>query len=461
MAQPPRLSQLQNLRFAQRLLADPRAPIAEYTERLGPVWQSMMPGTREGKTRLLPLTWLMGRDGNERVLAPKYKDDFTWYEGYRFTMEPLFGRRILLLLDDDPDANPGAHRERVRILHPAFHARLDDTYLPQMSALVERLLIPLPTDRPIELQALVQRITFHLIASLLMGASPADCEAWFHPFEELGRGLFSVVHIDLPGFPFHRARRARATLDRYLLAALADMRCGRRPPSPMIENLLAAQAAAPTTLLDQDIVAELISFLYAGFDTTASVLTSTLVLLAHHPAILATLVEALDRPDAEPLPFLDAVLLEAERLWPPLLFLMRGVRRDLTFAGFDLPAGTKVAYSPYLTHRQASLFPDPLRFQPARFLDADGHIVRPPPYTLVGFGGGHRMCIGRRLATLELRMVLSRLLRHYHLDFPADLLPRANSLFFNPAPQRKLGLFARLTPKTRPSAPQKTTCADA
>ena len=131
MRLPPGPSQLGNLLLAPRFVRDPRGPINELTARYGLTWRTRIVDERG----VVDLVFLMGQRGNERILSPRYKDDFSWYEGYSFSMEPLFGRDILFLLDDpkgtasDGDsaedaAVPGTtsagmhtHRERLRLLH--------------------------------------------------------------------------------------------------------------------------------------------------------------------------------------------------------------------------------------------------------------------------------------------------------------------------------------------------------
>lgn len=450
MREPPGPTQLQNLFLAPSLVRDPRKPIEEMTRRHGPVWQSVMPDQK----RLVPLVWLMGQAGSERVLAPPYQDDFTWYEGYRFTMEPLFGRDILFLLDDEPSGVPGrregAHRARHRLLIPAFHPRLDDTYLREMDAIVGRHLGRLPIGSELDLQWEIKRITFHIVARLLFGADDADLPHLMHLFELVGLGLFSLVHVQLPGLPFTRARAARAELAAYLLQKIRAYRSGEGTPTAMLAQLLSAEDAAGERLADETLVAEMIAFLFAGYDTTSSMLTSLFVALGDNPQVAARLTDALRAgagsaalaPDCA---YLDAVLLETERLYPPLLFAMRGVRRDFVFQGFRVARGTKVAYSPYYTGRQPELFPEPLRFRPERFLEPgeDGRPVvrRPPPYTVLGFGGGARTCIGKRFALLEMRLLVAALLTRFDLTAVPG---QAEAVFFNPTLQRKNGYRVRL-----------------
>ncbi len=450
MKSPPGLSSFQSLLFARRLLRDPRAPIEECTRRFGPIWQSLAP-SGSGK-RLVPLVWLMGQSGNERVLGPQYKDDFTWYEGYRLTMEPLFGQKILLLLDDDPlTADGDRHRQRIRILVSAFHPRQDADYLPAIQSIVTQHLDALAAKdngngiQALDMQWVIKRLTFHIVAQLLLGAQAEDLAQLTQLFEEIGLGLFSLVHLPIPGLPYYRARRARAALQLYLQKQIDLCRQGQKTAPAMLEAMLAAQTANSALISDDAIIAELISFLYAGYDTTSSLLTSIVRALGDNAEVYARLRTAL-RENADPLncSYLDAVLLEAERLYPPLLFLMRGVRRDITYAGFQIRAGSKVAYSPYYTHRMAALYPNPLVFSPERFVAENGTARRPEPYTLVGFGGGHRMCIGKRLAGLQMRIFLSQLLRRFDLTFSLEQLAQSEALYFNPAMQRRHGCKLRL-----------------
>jgi hypothetical protein len=161
-------------------------------------------------------------------------------------------------------------------------------------------------------------------------------------------------------------------------------------------------------------------------------LTSFFAALAERPDLQARLC-AEARDAGAPGELLDATLLEVERLHPPLPFSLRGVVRPFTFGGYDIRPGDLCAYSSYYTGRLAALFPEPLSFQPERFLGGR----RPPPYALVGFGGGWRACIGKRFAGLEMRLIIGHILRHFDLTILPD---QPQEVFFNPALQRTHGL---------------------
>jgi cytochrome P450 len=136
------------------------------------------------------------------------------------------------------------------------------------------------------------------------------------------------------------------------------------------------------------------------------------------------------------MPELDRTLLETERLYPPLIFAMRSVKRSFTFRGIEIPAGEFACYSPYYTGRMPELWEAPLEFRPERFAHAEV-----APYTLLAFGGGWRTCIGKRFARMEATLVAAAILRRFDIE----LLPgRSDDVYFNPTLQRKHGLPARV-----------------
>jgi cytochrome P450 len=161
--------------------------------------------------------------------------------------------------------------------------------------------------------------------------------------------------------------------------------------------------------------------MFAGHETTTSLLTSFLMSLRDHPRVAdALLAEQREVVGAAPLRVdhlrglvrLDAALKEVERLLPPISLGQRGVAAAVEVGGYHLPAGTMVIYSPYVTHRLPQVYRDPERFDPDRFLPPrEEH--KTTPYALVGFGGGPRLCIGLAFAQLEAKIVASLLLRRY------------------------------------------------
>jgi cytochrome P450 len=111
---------------------------------------------------------------------------------------------------------------------------------------------------------------------------------------------------------------------------------------------------------------------------------------------------------------LENALSEAERLYPPVANGPRGVLEEFEFNGYRVPAGTQVLYSIAASHLLPSIFADPEQFDPDRF--APPREEHKTPYALVGFGGGPRICIGINFAQVEIKALLSHLLRNYRLE---------------------------------------------
>jgi cytochrome P450 len=440
--------ELQNLLWAHQIFKDPRNLLVDNTRRYGPIWQSRIAVERGS----VPLIWLMGPAGNERVLSPKHKDDFSFREGYTFGIESLVGRDVLCMLDDEPEGEGAAasHRDRLRLLAPAMHPRLDGEYATQMAAIISRHLSRLPIGQPVDLGAEIRSIAFHILAALLLGAAESELPQLGNLFELLGRGRQARLRLGIPGTRYYRARRAHGELAAFLQAKLDRFRRGEAAPPPMLAPLLHEQEAARELFPDEILIAELLALLLLGYDPTASLLVSTIAALGDSPEVFRRLrdelrvaiADRLSPDDPLDLPYLDAVLLETERLFPPLPFAVRGVRRDFEFGGFTIEKGSKVAYSAYYTGRCPEVFDDPLTFAPERFLHRKGNsVIRPQPYTLLGFGGGHRMCIGKRLASTQARLFMSTLLQRFDVEC---LDQESDAVFFNPTLQRKHGYWVRL-----------------
>jgi cytochrome P450 len=178
---------------------------------------------------------------------------------------------------------------------------------------------------------------------------------------------------------------------------------------------------------------ELATLIMSGYETTADALTWTLFLLGTHPQVEAALRQSLAAEDEPSL--LDAVLKESLRLYPPAWVTSRVAVRDSRLGDFNVPAGTTVAVSQWVTHRDGRWYPEPERFLPERWFGEP-----PPRYAFIPYGSGPRACIGAALATQELTGILRCLLRETRLSLVgADAVRPRPALALQP-----LGVRARV-----------------
>ncbi|ELR13369.1 cytochrome p450 superfamily protein, partial [Acanthamoeba castellanii str. Neff] len=173
---------------------------------------------------------------------------------------------------------------------------------------------------------------------------------------------------------------------------------------------------------NQQIMEEVMTIMFAGHETTSIALSWTLYLLAQHAQVKDKLVQELVQvmsertPAADDLPklqYLDMVLSEAMRLYPPQPGFVRRALQDNHIGQYFIPQGTEVTVVPYLIHRDPSLWPEPQRFDPERFTKENSKARH--AFAYLPFSGGLRSCVGRNFAMMEARVLLAAIVRHFEV----------------------------------------------
>jgi cytochrome P450 len=229
-----------------------------------------------------------------------------------------------------------------------------------------------------------------------------------------------------------RARAAVATMRRVTDDILQACRADPNRDAPLVHALLAAtDPATGRSISDDDISNDLLIFMLAGHDTTATALTYALWALGHHrdiqDRVAAEAAEIggweLTPEDVPRLGYTVQVLHESLRLCPPAAGVGRLAVRDIRVDGYRVEAGSFVAIGIYAVHRDPALWDDPLVFNPDRFSPeaSTGRDRR----QFVPFAGGPRSCIGEHFAVLETTVALATIVRSTEIrsvdnDFPVE-----------------------------------------
>ncbi|WP_021597669.1 cytochrome P450 [Actinomadura welshii] len=372
-------------------------------------------------TRRKPFVHLFGPDANAFVFANSAL--FQWREAFDLLV-PVNGETALIVSD-------GAdHRRRRRLVQPAFHHRRVAGYVARMAANTDAALDswrPGQTlDAYAELRAVIRRNTVEVLFGDRLAADA----------EVIGRRLqVALAAIDqnfvlqmmLRSVPNPYMRRVAASRD--LVVRRVDEEVQRREAEggehdDVLGMLLAARDEDGTGLTRQELQDQVISLISAGYDTTSAAMAwAVYALLAHPDAAERARREVAevvgDRPveaaDLPALTYLDGVVNETLRLFPPAVLSARVPVEDFEYAGHRIPAGAMVFYSPFVTHRMPEVWPQAGRFRPERW-DPSSDLHRPTtPATFLPFGGGPHRCIGSTLATTELKTMLACLLRRTRL----------------------------------------------
>ena len=386
-------------------------------ERYGNVFETKLLGQ--------PLVFIRG----ERAITDLFSQSDATAGWWPESVRQLLGSRSLA------NRNGPDHRARRRVVGQLFSAAALRRYTPAISQRVEALAAELRlATAPVALVDRMRRFAFAVIASVVLGLEGDDCDALFADFEIWTRALFSLP-IAVPGSPFSRALQARARLLQRLRGVLE--RAEERPTGGL-DLLSGGLDEAGLPLSDDDLVEQMLLLLFAGYETTASSLSCLMASLLQHPEVMVWLqeeVSALAWPLAEgaATPRLDAVVQEVMRLNPPVGGFFRRTTRPLTLDGVLVPEGRVVQVALAASNRTSSEPVDDLdAFRPQRHLDGSSGL------TLLPFGGGERICLGKALAELEIRLMAVGLLQQCRLQLQPDQDLR---LMLIPSPSPRDGLL--------------------
>ena len=176
---------------------------------------------------------------------------------------------------------------------------------------------------------------------------------------------------------------------------------------------------------EDEVSSSIVDTLFAGVDTTSNTMQWMLYLLAKHPDVQSRVREEVLREipgDSEPnsytlqrLNLVRCVIKETLRLYPVLIFTNRVLEDDMVLSGYHVPAKTEVGIMHHAIGRREDIFENASEFVPERWLRSKSN-SKMDAYASIPFGHGVRMCLGRRLAELELQILLVKILKKFRLD---------------------------------------------
>jgi cytochrome P450 len=217
-------------------------------------------------------------------------------------------------------------------------------------------------------------------------------------------------------------RSLTARLDKVLYRLIAERRRGASADSPDMLNAMLATTDKDTGegMDDKQLRDEIVTLLFAGFDTTARTLTWAFHLLGQNPdserRLQAELKETLNgrAPGYEDVPrlaYTSMFIHETMRIYPPNPVVGRQAKADDNIGGYHIPAGSIITLSQYLAQRNPQFWDQPEQFRPERFApEAERGRHR---FAHFPFGGGPRQCIGKGLAMMTTTTALAMIAQEY------------------------------------------------
>jgi cytochrome P450 len=318
------------------------------------------------------------------------------------------------------------------MVQPAFHRETLTTIVSHVATAAERIIEDwnaLTEGAVVDIDAAIMNAALEVVGHALFGSdlstdadvlTTATLDALDVVIARARVPITPPAWVPTPGN--RKLSSSVAALDRAVHSML-DSRGVREVPADMLDLLITARDDEGHALTETEIRDQVVTFIVAGHETVASALTWTFALLAENPEVMRLLQAEADAvlggnaaqfADYQRLPYARAVIDETLRLYPPAWLITRNSLGDDSLGGYEVPEGSLIIMSPWLLHRHPGVWANPDRFDPQRFID--GEIDRS---AFIPFGAGPRQCIGRDFAYVEAVLLLSSLVAHFDLEYPA------------------------------------------
>lgn len=366
----------------------PLGPLKVMATHVGRFFQIPLPGFR-------PFV-VFGPEANRKVLVTE-RNRLLWRN-----TDPVTDllRRGVLVTD-------GAEHDQYReLMESSFHPSQLPSYTQMMIDQTDRVSSQWKDGEVVDMLVESRKIALLIIMQTLFSK-----DAW-DDLPHIWTPILKAIQYISPGMwilwrkmPRIGYRKHLETLDRYLYGIIEERSKRKEGVSDLLQHLIDAG------LSDDVIRDQMLTMLIAGHDTSTALLAWTFALLGQHPAVQQRVVQEVDTLEKSTL--LDQVIKESLRLYPPIHIGNRRVAEDMQFNEGSVPAGERMFYSIYLSHRDPTIWENADTFCPERF----AHGRKTPPFAYVPFGGGPRACIGAAFGQAEARVVLARLLQTHTFEF--------------------------------------------
>ena len=366
---------------------------------------------------------ILFRPEHVRYVLVEHPRDFSNRGVLRNDNDDGFASEGLLTIDGEK------HRQQRRAVQPAFHKKQVEGYASIINQYTQELLKTwYPGDR-LDMSRAMQELTLRIVSKCLFSI---DLSSQLGPLSDAFDGVIGSstsmaedllnIRIDNPITGYGKRMAATRQLDMLIYTLIAQRRDDDRDYNDVLSMLMSAQSGEEPDMkrTEKQIHDHILTFLAAGHETTAITLVWTFYLLSQYPQVRIKLqneirsVLAGREPTADDLariPYLDWVLDESMRLYPPAWLQMRFVTKEAEIDGVKLPVGTLLILSQWVMHRLPEIWQDSEVFKPERWNPANEQHI--PPGAYFPFGGGPRTCIGMPLAQLEARIILTSILQRY------------------------------------------------
>src|SRR5262245_12894616 len=325
--------------------------------------------------------------------------------------------------------NGAVQRQHRRLLMPAVRKEMVEASAAAMAEVIDGFLGEWRVGQRIDLYGAMKELSLRVACRLLFGLDDftvaRDVAVAFQDWlDNYITAVFALsLPVTMPAARYQRWLEAGNRMEVYLKELIALRRTAlREGQHDLLALLLRAQTSGQIS--EAEVIGEMQTLFNASYQTTASGLTWTLLLLAQHPGVLRRLNEEWYHGESPRSDLLDRVIRESLRVLSPVVFVMRRSVQPSIVAGHPLPEGTVLFHNLYMTQHLPELFPQPERFDPDRWLRQHAS-----PWAYAPFAAGPRMCLGALFSLQLFQIAVPAILQRFRLALtPGTAVNRHSSL---------------------------------
>ena len=326
-------------------------------------------------------------------------------------------------------AEGDAWKRQRRLIQPAFARDRTEAYARCMTDSAEQMLTDWRVGSMVDIHQEMMSLTLRVVVRALFELETMETSEISRSLNTImlnsigGRLLFPPFfrYLPLPGM--RDVRRAVNNMNAAAYEIIRQRRSSDKQTSgDLLSILMQARDEDGSRMTDEQVRDEIMTFLLAGHETTALALSWALYLLSRNAGAEEKLREEVDRvladrlpcvSDLPSLPFIESVIKETMRLYPPAWSVARTAINEFELEGYEMPAGSNIVMSQWIMHRDQRFFPEPEKFDPDRWTTSACQNL--PRFAYFPFGGGPRQCIGASFAMTEVVLILASIARRFQL----------------------------------------------
>ncbi|MBM7663048.1 cytochrome P450 [Bacillus mesophilus] len=321
------------------------------------------------------------------------------------------------------------HRVQRKMLQPAFHKKKIIGYSEIITRYSLDMLKTWKRGEERRIDQDMMNLTLRIIMKTMFGKDELEhsetvTNAVNIIIEKAAQSLFLPFPI-LDRIPSAQNRRYQEAMNRmdHLTKDVIDTEAhSNKEREHLLALLLTTKYEDGSSLSEKEIKDQVITFLIAGHETTANVLSWIWYLLSQHPKVERRFHEELDHvlmgkpptfDHVSQLTYTTQIFHEALRLYPAAWIILREAKNEVQIAGYTFTKGSTFLISPYAIHRHPAYYEEPERFNPDRF--DPKNLTSIPNYAYIPFGAGSRGCIGSQFALMESVLIMASIGQYYRL----------------------------------------------